>query len=85
MTKERIVELINQLLKRQNKPLLTNLKVTSREAQFRSLDFAELTVKIELELGYTLDYGNLLIKYLENMEDTINVIMQAISNSQKPS
>jgi acyl carrier protein len=80
MERERIKELMNQILARQGKPPLASEQDDLRNVGFRSLDFSELALRVEREVGRELNFDAALIRSIATVADVVNFFEHAAKN-----
>jgi len=78
---EKIVEMIKYILSKQGK-MVDDIKMEStlRDINFRSLDFAELCLRIEEETGRELNFEGIQFRAIVTVGDVCEFIQKAIEN-----
>jgi acyl carrier protein len=75
---EHVYDLMKAILHRQGKDVSkVHEEATLRSIGFRSLDFSELCLKIELELGKELNFEGSTLRSIETVKDVFNFIQAA--------
>lgn len=79
MTRERVLEIISFILEKQGKKI-ENLdeNMNLREVGFRSLDFAELCLRIESETGKELNFEGSQLRSINTFRDVCEFIINAL-------
>ena len=81
MDKTQIIGIINQVLSKQGHPAITDEKMTMRDANFRSLDFSEVALRIEHELDDELNFEASTMRQIQTINDVIEFFIKATSNA----
>lgn len=78
MNTQKIIELISMILEKQGKSC-NSLTAESalRDIQFRSLDFSELCLRVEQELGRELNFTAENLRNMQKVSDICNFISGA--------
>jgi len=56
MKEEQVLTLMNEILRKQGKPEVGSTTQSLREAGFRSLDFSELALRVEIAEGQPMEF-----------------------------
>ena len=73
----RILELMRGTMRRQGRPDdLTESSVLS-EIGFRSLDFSEVALRIEQQVGHELNFDAGLLRQIRTVADVVNFLLRA--------
>jgi acyl carrier protein len=76
LSRERLYELMEAVLKAQGKALPTDEDVDLRDIGFRSLDFSELALRVEDEVGYELNFDAPGLRQIETVGDVLTFLEQ---------
>ena len=68
LSRERLCELMEAVLKAQGKALPTDEDIDLRDIGFRSLDFSELALRVEDEVGYEIETVGDVLTFLEQLQ-----------------
>ena len=80
MNNAHVVDMMKAILMRQGKDVSkVDVEATLRSIGFRSLDFSELCLKIELELGKELNFEGSTLRSIETVRDVLHFIQAASS------
>lgn len=80
MNKSRVLELMGLILEKQGKPKGALSDNTSlREISFRSLDFSELCLRVEEEIGSELNFEAVQLRNIETVKDVCDFLQLAVS------
>ena len=71
MTPAKIREMMNQCQSRQGKALIVNDLQSLQELGFRSLDFSELALRVEDDLGRELVFDASLLREIQTVQDVL--------------
>lgn len=84
ITRERIMEIASYILSKQGK-IVENLSefLELRAVGFRSLDFAELCLRIENEIGKELNFEGQELRSINTFADVCDFIIAAINNNKE--
>lgn len=84
ITKERIMDIALYILAKQGKaPENLSESLELRAVGFRSLDFAELCLRVESETGIELNFEGQELRSINTFRDVCDFILAAISNNNK--
>jgi len=73
MDRVRIAELMNQMLESQGKARPRS-DTQLREIAFRSLDFSELALRVEIEIGRELNFDAPALRAIETVGDVLDFL-----------
>lgn len=79
MERAEIRALIDSVLQAQNKPPVVSEGQTTRELQFRSLDFSEVALRLELEIGRELNFEAAELRTIETVADVLDFFEDAVA------
>ena len=80
MTSTEIIALINKvLIKRGKLPIDSNLEISLREYGFRSMDFSELALRIEDQLGVELNFDANSMRAIETFRDVVEFFQNSLN------
>ena len=78
MGADQVIELINLILTRQGKGTAgVAPKARLRDLQFRSLDFSELCLRVEVSIGKELNFEAAELRRIETVEDVCRFVDEA--------
>lgn len=77
MNPDQIRDLMNQCLSRQGKPIIQNDGQSLQELGFRSLDFAELALRVEDGLGRELAFDASDLRSIQTVGDVLALFQRA--------
>lgn len=72
MTRSDILDLMNMVLAKRGRPAITAETQTTREANFRSLDFSEVALRIETRIGAELAFDAASMRRIETVKDVLD-------------
>ena len=72
MTRAEILEIMNKIMTKKGRPALADEAQTTREANFRSLDFSETALRIETLLGRELTFDAASMRRIETVRDVLD-------------
>jgi acyl carrier protein len=77
MDRINILTLLNELLVRQGKPVPSTEDALLTEVGFRSLDFSELALRVELAAGRTLTFDAAPLRAIRTVKDVVDFFENA--------
>ncbi len=77
MTRSDILDLMNMVLAKRGRPAITGEAQTVRDANFRSLDFSEVALRIETALGQELAFDAASMRRIETVKDVLDFFGEA--------
>lgn len=77
MTRTDILALMNTVLAKRGRPTITSETQTVRDANFRSLDFSEVALRIETSVGRELAFDAASMRRIETVMDVLNFFEEA--------
>ncbi|MCH2534932.1 MAG: hypothetical protein MK008_10865 [Bdellovibrionales bacterium] len=81
MKKENIISMMSTILEKQGKkPEAINDNDSLRDISFRSLDFSELCLKVEDEIGQELNFEAANLRKIETVDDVCQFVMKAMES-----
>lgn len=72
MTRSEILDLMNMVLAKRGRAAITGEAQTTREANFRSLDFSEVALRIETAIGEELAFDAASMRRIETVRDVLD-------------
>lgn len=78
MERARIRALIDSVLRAQGKALVASESQTTRELEFRSLDFSEVALRLEMEIGRELNFEAAELRTIETIADVLDFFEDAV-------
>lgn len=79
--RNRILQLINDILRRQGKSEVTHETVSLRDIGFRSLDFSELALRVEREAQRELTFDARSMRAITTVADVLDFFERATKNA----
>jgi acyl carrier protein len=79
MQRQEVLALMNRILETQGKPPVRDEAQTTRELGFRSLDFSELALRIELEIGHELNFEAAELRAITTAADVLDFFERALA------
>jgi acyl carrier protein len=71
MDRDLVLRLMNDILRRAEKPPVSGDGESLRDIGFRSLDFSELALRVEDELGFELNFDAPELRSIETVGDVV--------------
>lgn len=78
MDRAQITQLMDDILARQGRPPTAGEDQLLRDAGFRSLDFSELALRVEDELGTELNFDASRLRAIETVRDVVDFFAAAL-------
>jgi acyl carrier protein len=72
MTRSEILDLMNMVLAKRGRAAITGEAQAVREANFRSLDFSEVALRIETRIGRELAFDAASMRRIETVKDVLD-------------
>ena len=72
MQRTEILDIINLVMTKKGRAPISSEDQTTREANFRSLDFSETALRIEIEIGRELAFDAASMRRIETINDVLN-------------
>ena len=79
MERARIRALIDGVLRAQDKAPVASESQTTRELEFRSLDFSEVALRLEMEIGRELNFEAAELRTIETIADVLDFFEDAVA------
>lgn len=76
LTQKKILDITNGILRRQGKPPVADDSVVLRDAGIRSLDFSELALRVEQEVGKELNFDVGSLRTIRTVKDMIDFFLE---------
>ncbi len=77
MPRSKVLDLLKEILARQGKPLAFGEEATLQEIGFRSLDFSELALRVELASGVSLTFDAAPLRAVTTVRDVLDFFEKA--------
>lgn len=77
MTRAEILDLMNTVLAKRGRPAITGEAQSVREANFRSLDFSEVALRIETAIDRELSFDAASMRRIETVKDVLDFFEDA--------
>jgi len=72
MTRSDILDLMNTVLAKRGRPAIASETQTVRDANFRSLDFSEVALRIETAIDRELSFDAASMRRIETVKDVLD-------------
>ena len=72
MQRAKILEIMNLVMTNKGRAAVTGEAQTTRDANFRSLDFSETALRIETEIGRELAFDAASMRRIETIKDVLD-------------
>lgn len=72
MTRDEILEIMNHVMTKRGRPKIDDVNKTTRDANFRSLDFSEVALRIETKLDRELVFDAATMRRIETVKDVLD-------------
>ncbi len=77
MKRIEILSMMNMVLAKRGRNEITSETQTTREANFRSLDFSEVALRIETRIGRELAFNAASMRRIETVKDVLDFFEDA--------
>lgn len=72
MTRSEILAIMNHVMLKRGRSEISSETKTTREANFRSLDFSEVALRIETKIGKELVFDAATMRRIETVKDVLD-------------
>lgn len=72
MNRSEILALMNVIMTKRGRPAITDETQTTRDANFRSLDFSEAALRIEMKINRELSFDAASMRRIETVKDVLD-------------
>lgn len=72
MNRSEILALMNAIMAKRGRPAITGESQTTRDANFRSLDFSETALRIEMKINRELAFDAASMRRIETVKDVLD-------------
>lgn len=72
MTRAEILSIMNAIMTKKGRAPITDENQSTRDANFRSLDFSETALRIETQMGRELSFDAALMRRIETVKDVVD-------------
>lgn len=72
MTRTEILAIMNHVMLKRGRPELSDEAKTTREVNFRSLDFSEVALRVETKIGKELVFDAATMRRIETVKDVLD-------------
>lgn len=79
MTRSEVLDLMNLVLAKKGRTAISEEAQTTRDAQFRSLDFSEVALRIESKIGRELAFDAASMRRIETVGDVLTFFEEAVA------
>jgi acyl carrier protein len=77
MTRDQVRDWMNTILGKQGKPAIDDDAADLRSIGFRSLDFSELALRVEMTTGNELNFDAAALRGIETVDDVLTFFTEA--------
>lgn len=77
MDRVEILAIMNMVMAKRGRDQVTGESQTTREANFRSLDFSETALRIEMKIGRELAFDAAAMRRIETVRDVLDFFEKA--------
>jgi len=77
MGRDEILETMTAILSKQGKDAPASEEATLREVGFRSLDFSELALRVEMASGQSLNFDAGKLRQVQTVKDVLDFFVEA--------
>ncbi|TCS65313.1 hypothetical protein [Primorskyibacter sedentarius] len=77
MERQEILDTMNLVMTNKGREPITEEAVATRDANFRSLDFSEVALRIETKLGRELTFDAAAMRNIETVKDVLDFFEKA--------
>jgi len=81
LNRSEIFDLMNAVMTKRGRPELVSEAQTTRAAVFRSLDFSETALRIEMKISRELAFDAASMRRIETVKDVLDFFEEAIRGS----
>jgi acyl carrier protein len=79
MQRSEILEIINEVMSKRGRPTIKNENQATREVNFRSLDFSEVAIRIEMQLDRELTFDAASMRQIQTVKDVVDFFEEVTS------
>jgi acyl carrier protein len=79
MQRSEILEIINEVMSKRGRPTIKNENQATREVNFRSLDFSEVALRIEMQLDRELTFDAASMRQIQTVKDVVDFFEEVTS------
>lgn len=72
MTRSEILAIMNHVMVKRGRPEISDETKTTREVNFRSLDFSEVALRVEAKIGKELVFDAATMRRIETVKDVLD-------------
>ncbi len=80
MTRSEILAIMNHIMVKRGRPEISDETKTTREVNFRSLDFSEVALRVETKIGNELVFDAATMRRIETVKDVLD-FFEAVTKS----
>ncbi len=80
MTRSEILAIMNHIMVKRGRPEISDETKTTREVNFRSLDFSEVALRVETKIGKELVFDAATMRRIETVKDVLD-FFEAVTKS----
>ena len=77
MNRSEILDVMNMDMGKKGRAEISDESQATRDANFRSLDFSEVALRIETQIGRELTFDAASMRQIETIKDVLNFFEQA--------
>ena len=76
MTRSEILEVMNYVMIKRGRHEISDETKTTREVNFRSLDFSEVALRVETKIGRELAFDAATMRRIESVKDVLDFFQE---------
>jgi acyl carrier protein len=80
MTRSEILAIMNHIMVKRGRTEILDETKTTREVNFRSLDFSEVALRVETKIGKELVFDAATMRRIETVKDVLD-FFEAVTNN----
>lgn len=80
MTRSEILAIMNHIMVKRGRPEISDETKTTREVNFRSLDFSEVALRVETKIGKELVFDAATMRRIETVKDVLDFFETVTEN-----
>lgn len=80
MTRSEILAIMNHIMVKRGRPEISDETKTTREVNFRSLDFSEVALRVETKIGKELIFDAAIMRRIETVKDVLDFFEAVTKN-----
>ena len=80
MIRSEILAIMNHIMLKRGRPKISDETKTTREVNFRSLDFSEVALRVENKIGKELVFDAATMRKIETIKDVLDFFESVTKN-----